>query len=215
MHSSSAPAVTAAIVAALAAMIVASSASHAGNGLYVAESFGAGAANGPLHSVVGGALHVRIGLGMRFGHVAIEPWIASDLQTQRDGGFKGLIGGDPASGSADLELKGLDVKYIVALDRHMDVFVRAGPLLADGNGALTGYHGAGVGVAGGAQLTGRVRALGFLWAPLFFLERGPMVTGALFLDAGYDATFLRMTGGAPVHAGIAHVSIGFAIGTGF
>jgi len=207
------PVVAAGLVAALTVM--ATTASHAGNGLYVAESFGAGAANGPLQRVVGGALHVRIGLGMRLGNFAIEPWIASDLQTQRDGGFRGLIGGDPSSGSADIELKGLDAKYIIPLDSHIDVFVRGGPLLADGNGALAGYHGPGVGIAGGAQLSGRVRALGFLWAPLFFLDRGPMVTGALFLDAGYDATFLRMSGGPPLNAGIAHVSIGFAIGTGF
>ena len=213
MNSSSA--LVPAVAAALVAIFGATSTSHAGNGLYVAESFGAGAANGPLQRVVGGALHVRIGLGMRLGNFAIEPWIASDLQTQRDGGFKGLIGGDPSSGSADIELKGLDAKYIIPIDSHIDVFVRAGPLLADGNGALAGYHGRGVGAAGGAQLTGRVRALGFLWAPLFFLDRGPMVTGALFLDAGYDATFLRMAGGPPINAGIAHVSIGFAIGTGF
>jgi len=202
-------------VFALVGGVIAAPLAHAGNGLYIAESFGAGAGRGPLEGVVGGALHVRIGLGMRRGNFAIEPWIASDLQTDRDGGFKGLIGGMPSNGSADIELKGIDAKYIIPLDSHIDVYVRGGPLLADGNGALAGYHGTGVGVAGGAQLTGRVRALGFLWAPLFFVNRGPMVTGALFLDAGYDATYLRMTGARPLNAGIAHVSIGFAIGTGF
>jgi hypothetical protein len=200
---------------ALAVSVIAIPAARAGNGLYVAESFGAGAGRGPLEGVVGGALHVRIGLGMRFGNFAVEPWIASDLQTDRNGGFKGLIGGTPSDGSADIELKGIDAKYIIPLDSHIDVFVRGGPLLADGNGALAGYHGSGVGVAGGAQLTGRVRALGFLWAPLFFVKRGPMVTGALFLDAGYDATYLRMAGARALNAGIAHVSIGFAVGTGF
>lgn len=188
---------------------------RAGNGFYVAESFGAGAGHGALHDRVGGALHVRLGIGARLGNFAIEPWIAEDLQTHRNGGFRGLIGGQPADGSADLEMKGLDARYSVAIDRHIDVYVRGGPLLTDGNGALAGYHGAGVGGAVGAALSGRVRALGFLWTPLFFMNRGPLVTGALYLDTGYDAMWLRMAGAPRIDAGVAHVSIGFAIGSGF
>jgi hypothetical protein len=201
------------VVAALA--IAVGTRAHAGNGFYVAESFGAGAGHGGLGDAVGGALHVRLGFGARYGNFAIEPWIAQDLQTDRNGGFKGLIGGQPADGSADIEMKGIDARYIIPVDRHIDLYVRGGPLLADGNGALAGYHGAGVGGAAGAALTGRVRALGFLWTPLFFVDRGPMVTGALYLDAGYDQMWLRMGGAPRIDAGVAHVSIGFAIGSGF
>jgi hypothetical protein len=43
------------------------------------------------------------------------------------------------------------------------------------NGELDGYGGFGLGVGGGVQLRGSVRALGFLWGPLFFVERGPKV----------------------------------------
>jgi hypothetical protein len=109
---------------------------------------------------------------------------------------------------------GLDAKYIVALDHRLEVFARGGPLVAEGTGALAGFHGRGVGVAAGAQLSGKVRALGFLWSPLFFLNRGPRVTGALFLDAGYDFYFLRR-GSEVIDARVGHVSVGFAVGSAF
>jgi hypothetical protein len=185
------------------------------DGAYVAESFGVATGRGRLARVLGSPLHLRIAIGMRLGNFALEPWILADLQTDRTGAFKGIVGGDPIDGTADLNVMGLDAKYIVPLDDRLEVFVRGGPLVADGTGALDGMHGRGVGFAGGAQLSGRVRALGFLWSPLFFLERGPMVTGALFLDAGYDFYFLRRSGGGAIDARVGHVSVGFAIGSAF
>jgi hypothetical protein len=188
--------------------------SQADDGAYVTESFGVASGHGGLAGLIGNPLHLRLGIGMRIGHVAIEPWFLSDLQTDRTGAFRGIAGGQPAAGSADLEAMGLDAKYIISLDRRLEVFGRAGPLVAEANGALTGYRGRGFGVAAGAQLTGKVRALGFLWSPLFFVRRGPMVTGALFLDAGYDFYFLRAHGAA-LDARVGHVSVGFAIGSAF
>lgn len=169
---------------------------------------------GRLAGVLGSPLHLRVALGMRIGRFAIEPWILSDQQTDRVGAFKGLVGGQPVAGTADLNAVGLDAKYIVPLDDRVEVFVRGGPLTADANGALDGFHGRGLGFAAGAQLSGKVRALGFLWSPLFFLARGPRVTGALYLDAGYDFYFLRR-GPEQLDARVGHVSIGFAIGSAF
>jgi hypothetical protein len=188
---------------------------RADDGLYLAETVGVAVARGQLRSAVGTALHLRLGVGMRIGNAAFESWFLSELQTDRTGGLAGVIGGDPKPGSADLTAMGLDAKYIVDLDRHVALFGRAGPLVADGNGALTGYHGRGVGFGGGAQLTGKVRAFGFLWAPLFFVQRGPMATGALFVDAGYDLYMLRKSGAPPIDARVAHIAVGFAIGFGF
>jgi len=185
------------------------------DGLYLTESFGVASAGGRFSSMLGTPLHLRLAAGVRVGNAAIEPWILSDLQTDRDGATLGIAGGDPRPGAADINSWGVDFKYIIPLERHVSLFARGGPMVSDGTGALAGYHGRGIGAAAGAQLTGKVRALGFLWAPLFFLDRGPMVTGALLIDAGYDFTFLRMSGGPPVHARIAHVSLGFAIGTAF
>lgn len=207
--------VTFAFIAVAVGLVAATGASHADDGAYLAESFGVATGQGRLAGLIGSPLHLRLSLGMRIGHVAIEPWFLADLQTDRTGAFRGIVGGEPAAGSADLDAMGLDVKYIVALDRRLEVFARAGPLVAGGNGALAAYRGRGVGFAAGAQITGDVRALGFLWSPLFFVSRGPMITGALFLDAGYDFYFLRTAGGAALDARVGHVSVGFAVGSAF
>ena len=185
------------------------------DGLYLTESFGVASASGRFSSMIGTPLHLRLAAGVRVGNAAIEPWILSDLQTDRDGATLGIAGGDPRPGAADINSWGVDFKYIIPLERHVSLFARGGPMVSDGTGALAGYHGRGIGAAAGAQLTGKVRALGFLWAPLFFLDRGPMVTGALLIDAGYDFSFLRMAGAPPIHARIAHASVSFAIGSAF
>ena len=203
------------VAAAVVAILAPAGTAHADDGAYVTESFGVATSRGRLSGVLGTPLHLRLAVGMRLGNVAIEPWILSDMQTDRVGAFGGLAGGEPRPGTADVNTMGLDAKYIVDIDRHVAMYARGGPLVADGNGALAGYHGRGIGVAAGAQLTGRVRALGFLWAPLFFVKRGPMVTGALLVDAGYDYYFLRMPGAPAVDARIGHLSIGFAVGSAF
>jgi hypothetical protein len=187
----------------------------AGDGAYVTESFGVASASGGFAAMLGTPLHLRLAIGMRLGHFALEPWILSDMQIDREGATLGIVGGDPRPGAADINSMGLDAKYIVDLDHHVALFARGGPLVGDGTGALTGYHGRGIGAAAGAQLTGKVRALGFLWAPLFFVKRGPMATGALLIDAGYDFYFLRMPGAPPIDARIGHISVGFAVGTAF
>jgi hypothetical protein len=185
------------------------------DGAYVTESFGVASGSGLPAGMLGTPLHLRLAIGMRLGNIAIEPWILSDLQIDRDGAILGFAGGDPQPGRADLNSMGLDVRYIVPVRDHVSLFARGGPMVTDGTGALTGYHGRGVGAAVGAQLSGKVRALGFLWAPLFFVKRGPMVTGALLVDAGYDFLFLRMPGAPSIDARIGHVSVGFAIGSAF
>ena len=199
----------------LALTALAAAAPARADGAYVDESFGVASAHGKLAGVLGNPLHLRFAVGMRIGAFAIEPWFLSDLQTSRVGAFKGIVGGAPAPGSADLTSLGIDLKYIVPLDDHLAAYARGGPLAADANGALAGYAGRGLGFAGGVQLTGQVRALGFLWSPLFFLKRGPMVTGSLFLDAGYDFYFLRAHAGEPINARLGHVNVGFAIGSAF
>lgn len=67
---------------------------------------------------------------------------------------------------------------------------------------------------GGLQLRGRVRALGFIWTPLFFVKRGPHVTGALFVDYGYERLDLtRADRELLVKAN--HLVMGFAVGSAF
>ena len=189
------------------------------DGIYFKESFGVGRGRGDLEPIVGNAMHTRLGVGARLRWFAIEPWLGSDLQTSRDGAFKGLVGGEPSEGRADLAQYGIDLKAIAALHQTADIvvesYVRGGASLAGGNGALDGYRGEGLGIGAGIQLRGRVRALGFLWAPLFLVKRGPRVTGALFFDQGYDFVWLRHRDAMPVTARVGSVSVGFAIGSAF
>ena len=44
------------------------------------------------------------------------------------------------------------------------------------------------------RLRARVRALGFLWGPLFFVNRGPKVTAALFAERGTELVRLDKLG---------------------
>ncbi len=201
--------------ACLVASVIAVAAPARADGVFFEESFGVANARGPLASTVAAPLHLRVGIGMRIGDFALEPWVVADQQLDRVHAWKGVVGGDPKPGAADLEAYGLDAKYIVALDHRFSVFARTGPLAADGNGALMGYTGRGFGFAGGAQITGRVRALGFLFSPLFFVPKGPFVTGSLFLDAGYDFYWLRGPGGDAITAHVGHVSVGFGVGSDF
>ncbi|HEY4181133.1 MAG TPA: hypothetical protein VGM90_30020 [Kofleriaceae bacterium] len=185
------------------------------DGLYASESIGVSLPDASLAPYLQQPLKVRLAVGARWRFLAIEPWLSSDLQLDRDGATRGILGGTPANGTADLATYGVDAKLIGKLDDHLSAFVRMGPSRAEANGMLDGYSGWGAGASAGVQLTGRVRALGFLWAPLFFVKRGPMVTGSLFLDQGVDFYRLRMPGAPDIDAHVAHVSIGFALGADF
>jgi hypothetical protein len=194
-------------------------AARADDGVYVTESFGVGMGRGDLAEPLGHVIHARLAAGMRVGYLAVEPWMLAELQDEREGGLRGFVGGDPVDGRADLDAYGVDARVIAPLastpTSRLEAYVRGGPFIASGTGALAGYHGRGAGVAGGVQITGRVRALGFLWAPLLFVKRGPLATGAIYLDQGYDFYELQMAGARPIRARVGHVSFGFSIGSSF
>jgi hypothetical protein len=200
---------------AAAALALLAPAAHADTGVYIGESIGVGLSRDDLAGVIGQPMHIRVMAGVRLGNVAIEPWVLTDLQQDREGAWRGLIGGEPAMGSADITHYGIDGKYILPLDPRLSAYVRGGPSIVEANGALDGYRGYGFGVGGGLQVSGRVRALGFLWSPLFFLNKGPKITGALFLDQGWDFIRLRKPGAPNIDSRIGHVSVGFALGSAF
>lgn len=192
---------------------------RADGGFYLSEGVGVAHARGDLAAAVGRAIHTRLAIGARWRWLAIEPWIGTALQTDRDGAFRGLVGGEPAPGRADLEHYGLDLKLIAPVHatpgaERLEAYARFGASLVGATGALDHYAGRATSVAVGVQLTGTVRALGFLWTPLFFLKRGPKITGALFLDQGWDFVRLR-DGEQRLAARVAHVSVGFALGSAF
>jgi hypothetical protein len=196
-------------IVAFAMLVVASvadvTAAHA-DGFYDAESFGVAETHDDIHRSLANAFDVRLGIGMRIGNLAVEPWLAAD---------RNLTDGD---GRVDLGSWGLDFKYLTSLTTalpHLEVYVRGGFGVAQPTGTLEGYSGRGGGMGAGIQLSGKVRALGFLWTPLFFLHRGPMVTGAIYIDDGLDIYSLHRPGDPSITVELVHLSVGFAVGSAF
>ncbi len=185
------------------------------DGFYFTESVGVSLPRGDLEPYVIQPMKVRLAVGARWRFLAIEPWMSADMQFDRDGAFKGLIGGEPPEGTSDLATYGVDAKVVGRIEKHLSVYVRGGPSIASANGALAGYTGYGVGASAGIAISGRVRALGFLWAPLFFVKRGPFITGSLYLDQGFDFYRLKMAGAPDIDGRVGHVSIGFSLGSDF
>jgi len=204
---------------ALVAVAAFGATAHA-DGMYITESFGVATGRGQLAEPLGNVIHARLAFGARMRFLAVEPWMLSELQDEREGGLRGFLpGGDPVPERADLDAYGVDARVIAPLYRNrtsrLEAYVRGGPFIASGHGVLDGYTGRGAGVATGLQITGRVRALGFLWAPLLFVKKGPMATGAIYLDQGYDFYDLQMPGAPPIQARVGHISFGFSIGQAF
>lgn len=198
---------------ALPIVLVAATA-HA-DGSYYEQSFGISTARSDARAVLGHSLHVRFGIGFKVEALTIEPWLAGDLAMSRDNAMYGVFGGTPQMGHADLQGIGIDAKYTCALGEGAAIYVRGGPRIATGDGSLAMYAGRGIGAGAGVQLTGKVRAIGLLWAPLFFLQRGPKVTGAVFLDEGVDAYWLTAPSAPAISAPIVSTNLGFAVGTDF
>ena len=187
------------------------------DGYFYEQSYGISSARTNAMGT-GTALRLRLGFGVRVGDVSLEPWFAGDLTFDRVGDTYG-IGGDPAMGRADLTNVGFDAKYSDSIGHGLSIYVRGGPRIGGGTGVLARYSGPGIGAGTGIQLTGTVRLLGFLWAPLFWVKKGPKVTGALFLDEGVDYYHLTAGTDAPttttIDAPIVSTNIGFAIGQDF
>jgi hypothetical protein len=197
----------------VATLLALTSSAHA-DGWFYEQSFGLSSARGGDVPSLETALRLRLGLGWRLGNVSFEPWAAGDLTFQRNDAMFGILGGEPSAGTADLTQYGFDLKYTEPVGRGVSLYMRGGPRFGGGDGTLEHFIGPGVGAGAGIQLSGQVRALGFLWAPLFFVKRGPKITGAVFLDQGVDVYWLstsHMTIGVPVVS----TNLGFAFGTDF
>jgi hypothetical protein len=59
-----------------------------------------------------------------------------------------------------------------------------------------------------------VRALGLLFAPLFFVHRGPLITAAVFVDEGVDVYWLSAEQGT-LRVPVVSSNMGFAFGSEF
>lgn len=67
----------------------------------------------------------------------------------------------------------------------------------------------------GNSAKGKVRALGFMFWPLFFSGIGPKVTAAVYVDNGYEFYRLHRSGDRSIDAQLTNLTLGFAVGSDF
>jgi len=180
----------------------------AADGIYFTERIGGAKVTNDLAAYTEGGPQFAVALGMRADRWALEGFMGALI----DDSF-----GDPERRQHvhGLAIYGLDLKYINPIADHFELYLRGRMSAAMAQQGLQGWEGRGLGAGAGIQLKGKVRALGFLWAPLFFTGIGPKVTGALYLDTGYD--FYRLHGPRPtaIDAEITSVTVGWVIGSDF
>ncbi len=200
----------------IAAFATAGDAARA-DGFFYQQSYGVSSARGDDAGVIGESLALRIALGWRWGAFQLGPTFSGHLAWYRDDALFDFVGGVPEEGDSDLEVAGIDARYNGRLFRTISIYVRGGPRWANGTeGVLDGASGFGVGAGTGVAITGKVRALGFVFVPLFFSNKGPMVTATLFVDNNVD--WYRLRGGTSsmdVSLPIVSTSIGFGAGSFF
>ena len=199
---------------AVLALVLATATAHA-DGFYYSQGYGISSARSDGAPMLGASLQLRIAIGWRFGALTVGPWVAGNLAWDREGAWMGLVGGEPAAGDSDLKAYGADARYHATITGDLVMYVRGGPRYAQGLGALDGYSGPGLGAATGVQYTRRVRALGFLFAPLFFFDYGPMITASVFLDQNVDWYRMSAPGMPVLSMPLVGTSIGLGAGSHF
>jgi hypothetical protein len=194
----------------IVAALCASTGTAAADGLYLTEGFGGLTIGDELGEHTRGGPRVRLAVGAKVAsRWSVEGWIAgmlpaSGLESGRGTGSR--LDGSP------LTTYGLDVKYANPISDHFDLYLR-GTISRGTFGA--DYAGRGLGGGAGIQVKGKVRALGFLFWPLFFAKVGPKVTGALFIDSGYEFYRLHSRGARSIDAQVTSMTFGFAVGSDF
>lgn len=185
------------------------------DGFYYGQSYGISDARADGTSMLGASLQLRVQLGWRWGAWSVGPWFAGHLAVPRDGSTFSIVGGDPRPGDSDFESIGADARYNAIIREHLSAYVRFGPRIGRGIGALDGYSGAGFGVGTGVQLSGKVRALGFVFAPLFFMKHGPTINACLYLDQNVDYYSLSADRMPTLSMPLVGTSIGIGAGSYF
>ena len=199
-------------------LVLLSLSSARADGVYFSESLGGARVHDELGASIDSGVRFRIGLGVRRGHWAAEGFVAGLLGPDNQAyATPEVPTGFQAPPAPDgMFAYGIDVKYLQPVSDHVEVYLRG----RASRGALTGsrfdgYAGRGLGAGAGIQLKGKVPALGFLWAPLFFTNWGPKVTAALYLDTGYDFYRFHQDQRAAIDAQISTMMFGFAVGSDF
>ncbi len=201
-----------AAAAAAASLAIATSPARA-DGVYVSESVGPGVVHDQLGSdITNTTFRTKIGIGVRFGGWALEPFYAAEST-------------DPGSGSGlapTLSEYGIDLKRMMRVSSHVSVYLRgsmshvaypdsspccyAEPLFLPVGADLYGYSGRALGVGVGAQYSGRIPLIG--------------LRGGIFVEDSYDyvrllAPSYHTWGDTQIDGTFTRFALGFALGTDF
>lgn len=208
-----------AATAALAALVLASGLAATAtparaDGHYFSFGVGSSSVSDELASVAGDGARLRMAIGHRFGHLAVEGFLAPEFLDEQ-GDIEGIG-------------YGVDVRYVVPLVSGVQGYVRgsmskltlhdyAFDTESQALGGTDERSGRGLGGGVGLQLRGRVRALGFLYWPFFFLPLGPKTNAAIYVDHGVDFYRLQDTSGrtGALDAKLTRFTIGFNVGSDF
>ena len=186
------------------------------DGTYFTMGFGPGDVGSELRDYSAETFRIRAGIGHRIGNVAFEGFVGGDIMDDYQ--------------VSEASSVGLDVKYILPLSANFQAYVRGSASRMSTNLGSGGYDdcygcyydgreysGRGLGAGAGLQLRGKVRAIGFLYWPLFFVPAGPKVNAALFVDHGYDFYRLHPDDGrgGTIDAKLYRWTFGFNVGQDF
>jgi hypothetical protein len=205
-----------AAAAAVALVIGAAPRPAAADGTYFNFGMGPADVRNELGQYTDNAFHIHLGVGHRFGNLAVEAFLAGDVA-------------DDGSRFQEANNVGVDLKYIVRLSDNFQGYVRGRAsrmdLTMDGGGYNEcfdcygfgrDYAGRGLGAGAGLMLRGKVRAIGFLYWPLFFVPAGPKVNASLYIDHGMDFYRLHASDGAStIDAELHRWTFGFTVGKDF
>lgn len=210
------PVMRLASLAVVAATLAAAPGLAAADGSYFTFGVGPGDIKDELREHADTSVRVRLGAGHRFGNLAVEGFLAGDIVDNY--------------GMQDATTVGVDLKYIVRLSDNFQGYVRGSASRMSTQISGSGYNdcldcygfgrdyaGRGLGGGAGLQLRGKVRAIGFIYWPLFFVPVGPKVNAALYVDHGMD--FYRLHpgdgGGGAIDAKFYRWTFGFNVGQDF
>jgi hypothetical protein len=204
-------------------VLVCLTASARADGFYYTEGGGPVNVGDELGAYYGRQMATKLeaGIGMRRADWALEVFTAGIMNPENlPQTTSGPEHATPTTTHPDLIEFGLGVKRMFPVARHFEVYLRGSASVGYGTGTLDSWSGRGLGFGGGAQLKGKGSIFGLLFPPLFWIVRsGPMMTGAVYLDNGYE--FYRLHDHASPHtqtaidAQLTQFTVGFALGSDF
>jgi hypothetical protein len=187
------------------------------DGLYFTEAVGGTSLGGELAGYIDdgeGGFQAHVGLGMRTGNWAIEAFVTG-----------GELGSSVATdygydaSAFSFTYAGVDVRRIVPVGRHVEMYVRAGlnSMTLERNVSVgsSEWTGRGIDYGAGVRLKGKVAALGLLCPYLWLIPKlpGPKVMASLFVDVGSNRVRVRGDGLPTLDGTVGGWMIGFAVGS--